>query len=148
MIYVLYNLLIDLFSDKEIKDFVDNNVDKGNYTPATNELVLAKYNDGLYYRGVCETVKDGSALIYFLDYGGFEKVETKNIIKLPSHFLYTICAHTCRVKPSGGEFSNLDLKATVDKLFDEQHFACKVEKLTSDKYPYQLTIDKSLVVFT
>lgn len=102
----------------------------------------------MYYRGVCEKVENGCALIYFLDYGGFDEVEIKNIIKTPSQFLYTICAHTCRLKLSEGEWSNLNIEATVNKLFDEQHFACKVEKLKSDKYPYQLTIDKSLVVFT
>lgn len=85
-------------------------------------------------------------MINFLDYGGTEKVGTEDIVKIPSNFLYTICAHTCRVKLSEGEMSNLNTEATVNKLFDEQHFTCKVEKLKSDEYPYQLTIDKSLVV--
>lgn len=131
----------------EIEKYVANNADQGNYKPAVNELVLAKFNDGLYYRGVCKKVKDQLALIYFLDYGGFEEVEIKNIMKIPSNFLYTICAHTCRVKFTGEELSNLNLEATVTKLFDEQHFTCHVEKLRNDEYPYLMTIDKSFAVF-
>ena len=104
------------------------------------------YNDGLYYRGVCESIKDGIAVIYFLDYGGFEDVKIEKIIKIPSNLLYTICAHTCRLKLSEGDISYLNRKATVNKLFEQQHFTCNVQKLKNDKHPYELTIDKSLVV--
>ncbi|CAO1365212.1 unnamed protein product [Diamesa tonsa] len=144
--YLPENVEFYMKIDKEIKDYIANNVDEGNYTPANNELVLAKYNDGLYYRGVCESIKDGIALIYFLDYGGSEHVEIEDIFKIPSNLLYTICAHTCRVKFSEVDLSTVNIEVTVNQLFDEQHIACKVEKLKSDEYPYQLTIDKSLAV--
>ncbi|CAO1317940.1 unnamed protein product [Diamesa serratosioi] len=126
--------------DKEIKEYVANNVGQGNYKPVVNELVLAQFNDGLYYRGVCKAIKNEIALIYFLDYGGLENVEIEKIMKIPTNFLYTFCSHTCRVKLTDGDISKLDFEATVNKLFDKQHFQCKVEKLTGNKYPYLLTI--------
>lgn len=113
-----------------------------------NELVFAKFNDGLYYRGVCKNVRDQLALIYFLDYGGLENVDIKEIMMIPINFLYTICAHTCHVRFTGAEISNLNLEATVNKLFDEQHITCCVEKLTNYEYPYLITIDKSFAVIT
>jgi len=54
-----------------------------NFIPTLAELVLAKYTDGLYYRGqiIDYDENNNSVLVFFVDYGNMKVVDLINIKK-------------------------------------------------------------------
>ncbi|XP_015365660.1 PREDICTED: uncharacterized protein LOC107162970 [Diuraphis noxia] len=75
------------------------------YTPAENELCLAKYIDQLWYRAICVKVPndldedDNGYMVYFLDWGMEYLTNVEDLNKMPKDFIYLpATAHKCYVK--------------------------------------------------
>lgn len=110
--------------------------------------MLAKYDDGCFYRAVCLDASDIDVKVRFLDYGNTLIVENKAVIPLPTKFLYECCSHTVQVKlASDRPISDIDAEETRESLMEKNLFVAKVE-LTKHHFPkYLITLNDSCVVF-
>ncbi|KAG8212639.1 hypothetical protein J437_LFUL018677 [Ladona fulva] len=57
------------------------------YVPVAYELCLAKFTDGLWYRGFAVDAKGDESQIYFVDFGNWMKVKHKDIRKMVPEFM-------------------------------------------------------------
>lgn len=118
------------------------------FSSSDGELVLSKFEDGYYYRGVCLQNSDSDAKVHFLDYGNDFLAKHESILQLPPHMLYARRSHSVNIKlASGRPIEDIDADKTVDLLMDANIFEAEVEMLPGSVLNYLVTLDDSLVVF-
>jgi hypothetical protein len=129
---------------KEIEEFMAKNPPMG-YRPQPRDMVLAKFNDGCFYRACCIETDDDTAKLFYIDYGSTYSPKFSEMMELPEQFKYPCYLNTCKVKiASGKPWDNVDPKATNEKLMAKNEFVVKAEK---DGSKYTITLDDSLIVF-
>lgn len=63
-----------------------------------NELCLAKSGEVWYRATLVEAVGDGNPLVMLIDSEEFIRISTKNLRKMPKHFLTPKLIHLYRIK--------------------------------------------------
>ncbi|XP_050056969.1 uncharacterized protein LOC114132611 isoform X5 [Aphis gossypii] len=107
------------------------------YTPAKNELCLAKYYDNLWYRAICVNVSDdNNYTVYFLDWGLEYLTNVKDICKMPKDFVYLpATAHKCYLKDAPLSKWSASTMHVVSSELALQQLQCTIDdKLTNDSY--------------
>ncbi|KAL4112570.1 hypothetical protein QTP88_016325 [Uroleucon formosanum] len=112
------------------------------YTPAENELCLAKYFDELWYRAICVKTpndldkNDNDYIVYFLDWGMEYLIKVEDIKKMPKDFIYLpATAHKCYVKDAPVlEWSSGTMHAVSSELGLKQLPSTIDDKLSNDCY--------------
>uniref|UniRef100_A0A2H8TG30 Tudor domain-containing protein 1 n=1 Tax=Melanaphis sacchari TaxID=742174 RepID=A0A2H8TG30_9HEMI len=112
------------------------------YTPAENELCLAKYVDELWYRAICVKTpndvdkNDNNYMIYFLDWGLEYLTNVKDICKIPKDFIYLpAAAHKCYVKDAPLSKWSANTMHVVSSELGLQQLLCTIDdKLSNDSY--------------
>ncbi|KAH8338470.1 hypothetical protein KR059_006007, partial [Drosophila kikkawai] len=70
-----------------------------NYVPCVGEACLALFSeDQVWYRGVCQEIKDDKALIFYYDFGNSEYVDIKKLKPMTSKLLHAIYATKCYIE--------------------------------------------------
>ena len=94
------------------------------------ELVVAKFEDGFFYRACCLEVKEDNAKLYFIDYGSICSQDFANMMPLPPKLLFSCCTHTCKfILASGRDIATIDTDKTSDALMTLNEFYAGVEKV-------------------
>ncbi|KAK3919352.1 Protein vreteno [Frankliniella fusca] len=72
----------------QLNEYCESTDSNSSYNPRLNEVCLAKYTDGMWYRAVnIETITPTqSCQVYFLDYGNTEVVQFKDIRRMVPDF--------------------------------------------------------------
>ncbi|XP_022162076.1 uncharacterized protein LOC111027893 isoform X7 [Myzus persicae] len=112
------------------------------YTPAENELCLAKYFDELWYRAICVKApndldkNDKDCMVYFLDWGMEYLTNVEDIRKMSKDFIYLpATAHKCYVKDAPVlEWSAGTMHAVFSELGLKQLQSTIDDKLSNDSY--------------
>lgn len=111
------------------------------------ELVLAKFRDGYFYRGVCISESDKNIKVRLLDFGNVLEVGVKDVMKMPAHLMHTCCSRTVEVQlASSRPITDVDIAETRELLMNKDSFTAKVE-LIPGTMKNVVTLDDSLVVF-
>ncbi|XP_060870995.1 uncharacterized protein LOC132945306 isoform X4 [Metopolophium dirhodum] len=121
------------------------------YTPAENELCLAKYFDELWYRAICvkapnDLVKnDNDYMVYFLDWGMEYLTKDEDIKKMPKDFIYLpATAHKCYVKDAPVLEWSAGTMHAVSELGLKQLPSTIDDKLSNDSYMISCAAIKDL----
>ncbi|XP_020811305.1 uncharacterized protein LOC110186459 isoform X2 [Drosophila serrata] len=94
------------------------------YVPCIGEVCAACYSgDNVWYRGVCQEIKDGSALIFYYDFGNTEYVDFKDLKPLNSNLLHVIYATKCYIDGFDKTENQNDLEVY---LSHQRTFSCSV----------------------
>ena len=109
---------------------------------------MAKFTDDCFYRAVCLKASDSDASIHFLEYGCVIVVDNKDIMALPTKFLYVSCSHTVQVKlVSGRPVTDINAEETRERLMEINVFEATVEIVPGSTGKYIITLADDLVVF-
>ena len=71
----------------QITEYCESTDHNDRYNPRVNELCLAKYKDGIWYRAVNIQTLSDSCHVLFLDFGNEEEVEFKHIRRMVQDFV-------------------------------------------------------------
>ncbi|XP_050543343.1 uncharacterized protein LOC126906674 isoform X2 [Daktulosphaira vitifoliae] len=136
------HLVDDAVTDLEtkIQEYCLENIDM--YSPALEELCIAKYSDDLWYRALCVKKpdmfnKNNNYTVYFLDWGIEYSVIPEDLREMPKNFIYLpASAIKCFVKDldvSVTRWSVNTIKA-VGKLMLSVLNCHIIEKISNDCY--------------
>ncbi|VVC36208.1 Hypothetical protein CINCED_3A022077 [Cinara cedri] len=120
------------------------------YSPTENELCLAKYSDGLWYRAICIKTADplnkNLYTIYYLDWGIEYFVSDQDICEMSKEFLYLpATAHKCYIPGVVPSKWSHGTKVAMSQYSLTQVDCVIVEKLSNDSYTISCDIIKNLI---
>ncbi|KAH8232331.1 hypothetical protein KR032_004332, partial [Drosophila birchii] len=95
-----------------------------NYVPCIGEVCVARFSeDKVWYRGVCQEIKDDKVLISYFDFGNTEYVDVEDLKPVNTKLLYEIYATKCYIE---GFDKNEHYKSLKEKLLRKPNFSCTV----------------------
>ncbi|XP_020815887.1 uncharacterized protein LOC110189941 [Drosophila serrata] len=95
-----------------------------NYVPCIGEVCAARFSeDNVWYRGVCQDIKNGSALIFYFDFGNTEYVDFKDLKPVNSNLMHVIYATKCYID---GFDKTINYEALEEYLSSHPNFSCSV----------------------
>lgn len=114
---------------------------------SVRELVLAKFDDGYFYRGVCVKVSEIDMKVHFLDFGNEYVLGIQDVMRMPRQMMRTCCSQTVAIKlASSRPISDIDANETRELLMRKDKFTAKVDMIPGTTKRI-ITLDDSLVVF-
>ena len=117
------------------------------YEPKNKELCVAKFEDGVWYRGICLSgIRGAKYKIFFIDFGNTSEVHKNNIRKMSEEFIkIPAIASPCSLKEKFTEKQKrqLDALVEVNKTYEARIVSCDTARNYTIEFPHVTNILKS-----